>query len=190
MRLLKLAAELKYKVTYTKTFIMESYNTTRKKVVSLFEEMFQNFKLAYNVEKTIYNWTVKSFQEPSWEDIHFVSKYKQKFCSIRFNLSQESNYEMLNNIINKKIDFRKIVFMEPDEIWPSGPVAIRKKQLEIEEKQKEMSAKELDDFNDGLFKCAKCKKNKTTYYQLQTRSADEPMTTYVTCLNCNKNWKC
>lgn len=26
--------------------------------------------------------------------------------------------------------------------------------------------------------------------QLQTRSADEPMTTFVTCVACNNKWKC
>jgi transcription elongation factor S-II len=31
----------------------------------------------------------------------------------------------------------------------------------------------------GLFTCHKCKKNTTTYYQKQTRGADEPMTTFV-----------
>lgn len=30
---------------------------------------------------------------------------------------------------------------------------------------------------------------KTTYYQMQTRSADEPMTTFVTCVNCGNRWK-
>ena len=40
------------------------------------------------------------------------------------------------------------------------------------------------------FKCYKCSKRQCTYYQLQTRSADEPMTTFVTCLNCGNNWKC
>ncbi len=64
-----------------------------------------------------------------------------------------------------------------------------------------------------MFKCGKCKMNKTTYYQLQTRSADEvsgisrwhqscvglmdmstvrlvqPMTTFVTCVNCGNRWK-
>lgn len=33
-----------------------------------------------------------------------------------------------------------------------------------------------------LFQCSKCKERKTTYFQLQTRSADEPMTTFVTCV--------
>ena len=35
----------------------------------------------------------------------------------------------------------------------------------------------------------KCKTMKTTYYEMQTRSADEPMTTFVSCLNCENRWK-
>lgn len=40
------------------------------------------------------------------------------------------------------------------------------------------------------FTCPKCHQKKCTYYQLQTRSADEPMTTFVTCIHCGKRWKC
>ena len=39
------------------------------------------------------------------------------------------------------------------------------------------------------FTCFKCKSNNCTYYQLQTRSADEPMTTFVTCMDCANRWK-
>ena len=39
------------------------------------------------------------------------------------------------------------------------------------------------------FKCGKCYQRKCKYYQLQTRSADEPMTTFVTCVNCGNRWK-
>ena len=40
-----------------------------------------------------------------------------------------------------------------------------------------------------MYKCGKCKQNKTVYYKLQTRSADEPETTFITCVNCNHKWK-
>ena len=40
------------------------------------------------------------------------------------------------------------------------------------------------------FTCWKCKGKKCRYYQMQTRSADEPMTTFVTCLSCANRWKC
>lgn len=46
-----------------------------------------------------------------------------------------------------------------------------------------------DQASTDQFKCGKCKQRKCTYYQLQTRSADEPMTTFVTCVNCNNRWK-
>jgi transcription elongation factor S-II len=40
-----------------------------------------------------------------------------------------------------------------------------------------------------MFKCGRCKARKCKYYQLQTRSADEPLTTFVTCVNCDNRWK-
>ena len=40
-----------------------------------------------------------------------------------------------------------------------------------------------------MFTCRKCKSKKCSYYELQTRSADEPSTIFVTCLECGKNWK-
>jgi hypothetical protein len=39
-----------------------------------------------------------------------------------------------------------------------------------------------------MYKCGKCRGRKCTYFQMQT-SADEPMTTFVTCVNCGNHWK-
>ena len=64
-----------------------------------------------------------------------------------------------------------------------------KKRIEIQiEKDKHLYT------NSGTasiyFYCSGCKKkSKCDYYQMQTRSADEPMTTFVTCLECDKKWK-
>ncbi|KAJ8980300.1 hypothetical protein NQ317_005220 [Molorchus minor] len=40
-----------------------------------------------------------------------------------------------------------------------------------------------------MLKCGKCKKRHCTYNQLQTRSSDEPMTTFVLCMECGNRWK-
>ncbi|XP_060517206.1 transcription elongation factor S-II [Cylas formicarius] len=40
-----------------------------------------------------------------------------------------------------------------------------------------------------MLKCGKCKKRNCTYNQLQTRSSDEPMTTFVLCNECGNRWK-
>ena len=47
----------------------------------------------------------------------------------------------------------------------------------------------VDPSKGGEFTCRKCGQNKTTHYALQTRSADEPMTVFVTCLTCSNRWK-
>jgi DNA-directed RNA polymerase subunit M/transcription elongation factor TFIIS len=36
----------------------------------------------------------------------------------------------------------------------------------------------------GIYKCRYCKSKNTLYNQVQLRSADEPMTTFVACLDC------
>jgi len=41
----------------------------------------------------------------------------------------------------------------------------------------------------SLFTCKKCGSKKCTYYELQIRSADEPATIFITCLECGKHWK-
>jgi transcription elongation factor S-II len=38
--------------------------------------------------------------------------------------------------------------------------------------------------------CGKCKGNAVSYSQAQTRSADEPLTTFCECTLCGNRWKC
>ena len=59
-----------------------------------------------------------------------------------------------------------------------------------EGKINEMCGIKGDLLQASLFTCGRCKSVKTTSTQKQTRSADEPMTVFVLCLNCGKRWKC
>merc|ERR1712032_127423 len=63
------------------------------------------------------------------------------------------------------------------------------RQYAMEEIQSDWALKHGQLRLTGMFTCGKCKGVKTTYFQMQTRSSDEPMTTFVTCLTCNNRWK-
>ena len=94
--------------------------------------------------------------------------------------------EVINKLLNKEIKSYDIVFMNYSDIQPD-----KWKEL-IEEKNTRLENRyfpKIEASTDN-FTCRKCKSNKCTYYQLQTRSADEPMTTFVTCIDCGNRWKC
>ncbi|KAL3940645.1 MAG: hypothetical protein SGBAC_004852 [Bacillariaceae sp.] len=59
-----------------------------------------------------------------------------------------------------------------------------------EDKINDMCGIKGDLLTASLFTCGRCKSVKTTSTQKQTRSADEPMTVFVLCLNCGNRWKC
>jgi len=63
------------------------------------------------------------------------------------------------------------------------------RKFAMEEIQSDWAVKHGQGGITGMFTCGKCKGVKTTYFQMQTRSSDEPMTTFVSCLSCNNRWK-
>ena len=150
-------------------------------------------KLCLNLEKCIFNWAVKATKlksdQPSWENPFFKDRYRTKFLEIQFNLKDPNN-TLLTKLKNEEIKVTDIVYMKPHELNPLGIYATIRKKLIVRDQHKLAINSKEDENYEGMFKCGKCKSRKTTYYQLQTRSADEPMTTFITCMSCNNHWKC
>jgi DNA-directed RNA polymerase subunit M/transcription elongation factor TFIIS len=169
-------------------------NSTRQFAIdriSTLLEIPKDDTICINLEKNILNYATeqarKINQQPAWDNHKYTSMYKQKFLQIQHNLK---NSPVLKGwIIDKKIKTKDVIDMRPEDLWPDGPYAKKMEDRIIKEMRKAYLAKESKN-QDGFFKCGRCKSMKTTYYQMQTRSADEPMTVFVSCLNCDKNWKC
>eukprot|EP00252_Welwitschia_mirabilis_P016150 TRINITY_DN35681_c0_g1_i1.p1 TRINITY_DN35681_c0_g1~~TRINITY_DN35681_c0_g1_i1.p1 ORF type:complete len:361 (-),score=84.78 TRINITY_DN35681_c0_g1_i1:460-1542(-) len=112
---------------------------------------------------------------------------KLKYRSIMFNLKDNNNPDLRRRVLLGEIKPEKLIVMTPEEMASD--------QRKLENQQ--IKEKALFECERGMpkgattdqFKCGKCGQRKCTYYQMQTRSADEPMTTYVTCMNCNNRWK-
>ncbi len=158
----------------------------RNNIVKYLNEIISNVKISENLEKGIYNYTLKTCEEKNlikkWSNSNFVIIYIQKFKIIFCNLKNKS---ILNKIINKKIKAHELAFMTHQEMLPDmWNKLIEEKRIKDENTFSPKIEASTDDFT-----CFKCKSKKCTFYQLQTRSADEPMTTFVTCLNCGNRWK-
>ena len=141
-----------------------------------------------NLEKGIYNWAIKEATSnkivKKWDNPHFVQIYTDKFRSVYVNL--EITPDILEQIQQKTLKPHLFAFMTHQEInhnkWDK---LIAAKSIRDKNKYESVSEASTD-----TFQCRKCHSKKCTYYQMQTRSADEPMTTFVTCIDCGKRWKC
>ena len=169
-------------------------NSTRQFVLnrlSTLLEIPESDTICINLEKSILNYATDRAifigEEAAWDNHKYTNIYKHKFLQIQYNLKKSPVLKRW--ITEKKIKSRDVVDMRPEDLWPDGPYAAVRQDRIHKEMRKAYLAQEVKN-QEGFFTCGRCKSKKTTYYQLQTRSADEPMTTFVSCLNCDRNWKC
>lgn len=165
----------------------------RTNCVTKMNTIFEDEQISKNIEQGIFNYSIKQAKERKiirkWENKYFVQIYFDRFRTIFLNLSDDSyvgNTTLKERLTNKEFEPYELAFMSHQEMCPE------KWQELVQTKIKRDNAKYEVDMEAATdeFMCYKCKKNKCTYYQLQTRSADEPMTTFVSCLNCGNRWKC
>ncbi len=134
-----------------------------------------------NIEIAIYNDTVtyasKHNIECAWENFIFKHYYVVKAMQIMHHLKEYPRFK--DRVVQQKLS-KTICSLSRSEMTTNqvskDPDAVN-------------NPRSLDEVADGIFKCPKCHKRKVTYYQMQTRSADEPMTNFITCLYCNNRWK-
>lgn len=159
----------------------------RKSVCRKINEHIKRITYSLNIEKSIYNYAISKANQTKiirkWDNVYFVLIYVNKLKSILYNLK---NPIIIDKIKSKQIITRNIAFMTHMELLPEKwDEKMKEKELRLENKFFPKIEASTDNFT-----CGKCKSNACTYYQLQTRSADEPMTTFVTCTNCGQRWKC
>ncbi|XP_020893810.1 transcription elongation factor A protein 1 [Exaiptasia diaphana] len=114
-------------------------------------------------------------------------KYKQRIRSRVNNLRDPKNPMLKVRLLGGEITPERFATMSSEEMACDELKKLR--QEFTKEGIKEAQMAKNAGTETSLFKCGKCGQRKTTYNQLQTRSADEPMTTFVYCMNCGNRWK-
>jgi len=114
-------------------------------------------------------------------------KYKNQLRSRVFNLKDKKNPELRDNVLCGVILPEKFASMTTQEMASDDVKSQR--QAFIKSGIDSAQLAHVEGTKTDLLTCGKCKKKNCTYNQLQTRSADEPMTTFVVCNECGNRWK-
>ena len=165
---------------------IENSELFRSNIRAKINEKLNNEKHSSNLEKGIFNYALKEADQrkivKKWDNKHFVQIYLDRLRSIYTNL----NDSIIEQISSGTVKAHVIAFMTHQELNPDKWQELIDKKI-IKDKNKFESNLEA---STDTFTCRKCKSNKCTFYQQQIRSADEPMTTFVQCLDCGNRWKC
>jgi transcription elongation factor S-II len=168
--------------------IIKSPEEFRNKIRVKLQHFISDGKCCKNLEIGIYNYALKEATNrkvvKKWDNPYFVQIYTDQLKSIYMNLQKLP--ELRKQLEDGEIKAHKIAFMTHQEMAPEKWDSLIQLKIKRDKTKYETNMEAATD----TFKCRKCHTNKCTYYQLQTRSADEPMTTFVTCLECGNRWKC
>lgn len=164
---------------------------TRKICIDKFNSLLGDINLSEQIEESIYNYTVSQVQvkenDVNTENKFFKRIYVNKVISLYNNLDKNSyiqNTNFLDRLLNKEFDIKDIALLSPQDInkdhW--------QKYLDRQSANDEFLYSRTAGIRTAEYKCGRCKEKNCTYYQLQVRCSDEPMTTFINCLNCGHKW--
>jgi len=158
-------------------------NKLRSNSIKEFYNIIKDNEKVKIIENSIYNFTNEYCL------INSVNDYKNNIYIDKYNLilgninNEVKNDYLLNQILNNEtFKLENIAFLSPFELYPDNWKKIIDRINLIEEKKKNIATTDI-------YTCRKCKQSRCTVHQKQTRSADEPMTTFVNCIVCGYAWK-
>lgn len=138
-----------------------------------------NYTIDYCTQRRIpCNWSSQGFQEA------YLCKSRQVYANLHPD-KYVNNNRLLTRMTEKEMLPHELATMKREELYPERWQSIIDQALVMLKNAYEPQMVAMTD----QYTCGKCKKKKITYYELQTRSADEPTTHFFTCLNCGHRWK-
>lgn len=164
----------------------------RFSIVKMFEKKINDKTLSLKIEKGIFNYVINKSKEKNikryWSNILFKDFYLKKIISVYSNIKKDSyikNVTFLDRIKNGEIDPEKICYINVYDIFPEN----WKELLDLRIKRDKLKYDLKPEAMTDVFKCRKCGSRSCSYYEIQTRSADEPMTQFINCLDCGNRWR-
>ncbi len=162
------------------TFLIESASLTKEQINEFENEIYQATLEDAKKKHIFAHWDNKLFEEI------YIQRQLKLFSNLHPS-SPVGNKGLLERLRHKGIPLNTLARMSDIDLYPENWERLRELQDIREQKWLEGNTSRKTD----QFKCGRCGGRECTYYELQTRSADEPMTIFITCLNkdCGKKWR-
>ena len=167
-------------------------DSVRNKHVILMNKEFNNETLSRLIEQQLYNVSIRVAKERfirrRWDNPLFKQLYISKIRSFYSNIVADSYVKNINfktKIMNDDIKVEQISELSVYDICPENWAELLDKKIRRDKIKYEIKPTAMTD----QYKCRKCSSRSCSYYEVQTRSADEPMTQFITCLDCDNRWK-
>jgi transcription elongation factor S-II len=174
---------------------MEKYNNVDDKyrsiIVNLFQKEIKEKKMCQLIEKSVYNYCIQISKEKNikrrWDNEIFKNIYISKNRSLYSNITNSyiKNDNFKKKILSGEIDLNKIAHLSSYDIFPENWKELLDEKIKRDKLKFELKPEAMTD----VFKCRRCNSRSCSYYEVQTRSADEPMTQFINCLNCGNRWR-
>lgn len=147
-------------------------------------------KMSVCIENGVYNWTIDYSSSKgivkNWKNPKFRMLYMAKSRSVIANLQPSAyvgNSRLLSRLLEKEFTPKDLAYMKPENVFPEA----WKQVLDVKLMRDQYSEK--PEAMTDQYKCGRCKKRECVYQELQLRSSDEPMSLFITCLNCGNRWR-
>lgn len=161
-------------------------NSTRNGSIS---GLYTALAMGSTVDSEIIAKVAKDIEAAAYKvnDEKVEDKYRTKMRSLIMNLRNKKNPELRTRVVQGDIEPARFVAMTNEEL---APESLKKVMQDMHEQNlfNAQGAVQKRAVTDRLV-CGRCKKREVSYYQMQTRSADEPLTTFCTCEHCGNRWK-
>ncbi len=149
-------------------------------------KLLNDIDIALDIELSIFEYALNYCLKNKYDKNYIKPVYEDKFNFLISNIDSTNKFIKNTNLktllLKKKINPKHIAFMSASQIHPEKWEYILKKREYVEHRENNIA------YSDA-YKCFKCNESKCKITQAQTRSADEPMTTFVVCLVCHNTFK-
>lgn len=166
--------------------------SVRKSTADIFMNLGLSDLDAQDLEIGVYNFAIEYASKNkiplNWYSELFQEVYATKARSIVANINPDSyvkNTNLINRLRDREFLPHELPSMTCDQVFPDAWREIIDREMMRNKMAYEVTQAAMTD----AITCGKCKKNRITYYEMQTRSADEPITTFYSCLVCGNRWK-